>query len=323
MSSSVFGFDWKKSDSHWLLLTKFLSPQDQKYFLGMETWRFVLGEKTSQAIQRFVDEGLIGQANLENTLSCKYRLSELKNLSKKYGLPVSGKKIDLINRLLAADPVAMKKSVAGLTILQCLPKGKELAEKYLSIQDKKRDQVEAQVLDYIKQGMYRKACLAVGSFEAEQVFSRGLGIDWKKYKPDRDIDLLTLIFKNKPKILSGINEYDLNTLRIGASMMTLWGVNSAKKWIPPDLSLNLSFDNDTAARMVLFNANHKLEIAQYKDNSDVITAVEILTTQDSCNECKKFAGKKYSLNDVPELPHHKCTNKLGCRCTYIPVTKYF
>ncbi len=319
MLRSIFGFDWKKSDSHWLLLTKFIDARSQDYFSGMEAWEAVLGEKPSQAIKRFVDERLIGPADLENALNCKYSLSELKDLSKQYSLPVSGKKVDLIKRLLAKDPVTMKKSLVGQTILQCLPKGKEMAEEYLKDQDEKRSHVEAQVLDYIKRGQYRNACLVMGAFEAEQVFPRGLGTNWENYNPNRDVELIDRIFDNTPKILSGVTDDDLNILRVGASMTILWGVNSAKKWLPTNLRLNLPFDNDTAARMVSKHALFKSHIADYKNNRDVVKAVEILPSPDSCDECKKFAGKRYSLNNVPELPHEKCTHKLGCRCTTVPV----
>lgn len=319
MSHSIFGFDWKKSAAHWLLLTKFLSPLDQNYFSGMDAWESVLGEKPSQSIKRFMDEGLIGVADLENTLSCKYRLPDLKDLSKQYGLPVSGKKIDLIKRLIAKDPATMKNSVAALTVLQCLPKGKDMAEEYLTVQDKKRNQIETQMFEYIKQGQYRKACLVMGAFEAEQVFPRGLGTNWKNYDPDHDMNLLNWIFTARPKILSTVTDDELNILRIGASMTALWGASSSKKWMPANLSLKLPFDNDTAVRMVEFHARYKSNIAQLKENSDIIKAVEILTTPDSCDECKKFAGKRYSLDDVPELPHEKCTHKYGCRCTLLPV----
>ena len=321
MSRSILGFDWKKSAAHWLLLTKFLNPLDQNYFSGMEAWESVLDEKPSQSIKRFVDEGLIEAADLENTLSYKYLLRDLKDLSKQYGLPVSGKKIDLIKRLIAKDPATMKKSVAGLKVLQCLPKGKEMAEEYIAKQDEKRSQVETQMLEYIEQGQYRKACLVMGAFEAEQVFPRGLGMNWKNYNPDDDVDLLNLIFKNRPKILSEVTDDELNILRIGASMMALWGVNMAKKWMPADLSMNLAFDNDTAARMVLFHARFKSNIAQYKKYG--LKSLEILTASDSCDECKKFAGKRYSLNNVPELPHEKCTHKYGCRCTTLPIVEGF
>lgn len=318
MAHSIFGFDWKKSAAHWLLLTKFLNPLDQNYFSGMEAWESVLGEKPSQSIKRFVDEGLIGPAGLENTLGCKYRLPDLKDLSKQYGLPVSGKKIDLIKRLIAKDPATMKNSVAALTVLQCLPKGKEMAEKYLTVQVEKRNQVETQMLEYIKQGQYRKACLVMGAFEAEQIFPRGMGISWKNYNPEQDVDLLNLIFTARPKILSAVTDDELNILRIGASMTTLWGASSSKKWMPADLSLNLPFDNDTAARMVEFHVRHKLNIARYKKSND-IKSVEIWTTDDCCPECEKFTGKRYSLDDIPELPHEKCTHKYGCRCLALPV----
>ena len=319
MVHSIFGLDWKKSDPHWLLLTKFLYPLDQNYFSAMQAWESVLGEKPSQSIQRFVNEGLIGLADLENSLSYKFRLPELKNMSKQHGLPVSGNKKDLIKRLIAKDPLAMKNAVEGLTILQCLPKGKEMAEEYRRIQDEKRNHVETQMLDCIKQGLFRKACLLMGAFEAKQVFPRGLGINWINYDPDDDVEFLNLIFKSRPKILSGVTNEDLKALRVGASMMHLWGVNSAKKWMPSGLSLNLRFDNDTAVRMVLFHVSCKNNIAQYKKNHDIIKLVKIIPCGDSCDECKKFIGKRFPLNNVPELPHENCTHKYGCRCVASPV----
>jgi hypothetical protein len=315
MLRSILGFEWNKSDAHWLLLSKFLRPQDPDHFSKSEDWEFVLGEKPSQSIKRFVNEGLIGAADLENTLSFKYLLPELTRLSKQHGLPVSGRKSDLIQRLLIADPVAMKNSVAGLTILQCLPKGERMAEEYLSIEEEKRNRVETQVIDYVKKGMYKKASMTMAAFEDKQVFPRGMGCNWKNYDPERDIKLLNYIFSNKPKILSKLNDDELNILKIGASMMLLWGTNSAKKWMPPDLSLDLPFDNDTAARMVFFHALHKSNIVEYQKNG--FKLVEIIGVRDSCDECRKFVGKKYLLNEVPELPHEKCTHKYGCRCTTV------
>ncbi len=146
MLRSIMGFDWKKSKAHWLLLSKFLYPQNPDDFSKSDIWESVLGEKPSQSIKRFLDEGLIAVADLENVLSYKYKVSELKDLLKQLGLSVSGRKDDMIKRLITADPVGIKKTIGGLTILQCVQHGKELSEKYLSNEQEKRNRVEMQVI---------------------------------------------------------------------------------------------------------------------------------------------------------------------------------
>ncbi|MFA6475784.1 MAG: hypothetical protein WCV68_00035 [Candidatus Paceibacterota bacterium] len=55
--------------------------------------------------------------------------------------------------------------------------------------------------------------------------------------------------------------------------------------------------------------------------------VEILATPNSCPECQRFDGKKFTIEEALDqkiLPHKKCTtepNKAGvgwCRCLYVP-----
>jgi len=69
MLRSIMRFDWKKSKAHWLLLSKFINPQNPDDFSKSDIWDNVLGEKSSQSINRFLDEGLIAVAELENVLN--------------------------------------------------------------------------------------------------------------------------------------------------------------------------------------------------------------------------------------------------------------
>ncbi len=318
MLRSLTGFDWKKSKAHWLLLSKFIHPQNQDDFAKSDIWKDVLGEHPTQSIKRFLEEGLVTSADLKNTLAYKYKVAELKDMLKQRDLPVSGRKDDMIQRLVTTDPIGIKKSIAGLALLECTQHGKELAEKYLLNEKEKRNCVEQQVLEYIRKRMFREASVAVAAYEAEQVFPRGMGIDWKRHSPNRDIEMMNTIFSSKPKILSKLRDDKLDNLRQGAAMMALWGKNSAQEWLPSDFETESSFDINTAARMFLFYATHKTSLEQYR-NSGVVKYVEILAAQDSCDECKMLTKKKYKLNEVPELPHEHCTNGKGCRCTEIPV----
>lgn len=309
-----------KSKAHMLLLSRFIYPQNQDDVANPDIWRSVLGEHPAQAIKGFVDDDLIKYADLKNTLEYKHKVTELKDMLKKRGLPVSGRKDEMAQRLVTADPNGMKKSIEDLTVVECTQSGRQLAEQYLLGEKEKRSRVEQQIIEYIKKRMFREACLAVAAYEAEQVFSRGLGVDWKHYNPSRDIEVLTIIFNSKPKILSKLGDDKLENLRQGASLMELWGKGTAQEWLLPDLETGLSFDANTAARMFLFYARNKVSLEQYRI-SGVFKYVVIIAAQDGCDACNKLNKKKYKLNEVQELPYEHCTHEKGCRCVFAPSTK--
>ena len=161
-------------------------------------------------------------------------------------MSVSGKKEELILRLIDADPGGMKKVIVGLNVFECTKKGIELADEYLISEKEKLVNVELQILEHIKNRDFKKASLTLASYESEQVFPRGMGVGWKNHNPDREIRLLTDIFGFKPKILSKLEDDKLENLRVGAAMMALWGKNDAKKWLPPNFETGLSIDGNTA-----------------------------------------------------------------------------
>ena len=278
MLRSLMGFDWKKSKAHWLLLSKFLHPENIEDFNKAEYWEGVLSEHPSKAIKRFVSEGLISMADLENTLAYKYKVTELKDMLKKRGLPVSGLKNEMIQHLITADPIGMKKSTGGLTIYICTPKGKELAEKYLIDEKEKRILIEKQVMVYLQKRLFKEASKAVAAYEAEQVFPRGLGIEWKHHDSSRDVQVLTSIFNGVPKILAGLEKDKFEPLRLGAAMRYLWGTGTTKEWIPPNFETGIRFDSDTAAGMFEVYALVKANLLEYRNIG--VKYVKILTAKE-------------------------------------------
>jgi hypothetical protein len=315
MLRSIFGFDWEKSPAHLLFLSKFRKPRAMGDFSQSDTWRAVLKEAPKKAMRRFLDDDLLEQASLSGLLDYKYKVSELKPMLKQRGLPVSGRKAELIERLIQADSESMRKAVRGLSVLQCTEKGRAIAEEYLAQEKEKRIKVEEQTLQALRQCRFREASQAVAAFEAQQVFPRGIGIDWKHYNPAHDVAMLEVIFQASPKILSSLNDEQMKHLRLAAGMMHLWGTNRAESWLPNGFETGLIMDNDAAARMILFYASHQRSIAQYRAAG--VRKVEILATDNSCTACKKLAKKKYKIDEVPELPYEKCTSEMGCRCTTV------
>jgi hypothetical protein len=309
------GFNWRNSEVHLLLLSKFLNSQEIDYFTKLGNWEQALNEVPQKAIERFVDEGMLEIADLETIVSYKYKVSELKSLLKQRGLAASGTKDELVKRILQADEAGMSKLTVGIKLLTCTQTGREIAQQYLDSEKEKHLKVEKQVIGYIVKRMFKEASLAVAEYEAGQVFVRGMGVNWKHYNPNRDIQILQNIYKNKPQILNKLDDSKLDSLRLGAAMMLLWGTNKATKWIPADFETGLSMDTDVAARMFLFNAQSIVTLKEFKEMG--IEYVEVLGVLDSCESCKEIIGKIYRISEVPTLPNPNCTHEMGCRCVYL------
>ena len=222
---------------------------------------------------------------------------------------------------MAADETGMTALVAELDVYECAPEGRTRAEQYKMEQSQKRAMIEERVLSQLRARDFLAASQTVAAFEAVQVFSRGLGVDWSEHDTTSDATKLEAIFELKPKILDGLADAEWELLRIAAGMMALWGTGSARAWLPDNPVGLPRFDADTAARMLCFAADHKLRIVEYRQLSGTagIKSVEVSVTADSCPACKKMAGKRYKLSDLPELPHAACTEARGCRCMALPV----
>ena len=102
-----------------------------------------------------------------------------------------------------------------------------------------------------------------------------------------------------------------------SAMMQLWGTNMAWHWLPDGFETGIQLDSDAASRMSVFHATHLRNMAGYKEAR--VKTVEVSSVDDgvTCSECRKISGKKYKLENVPELPYAKCTCEIGCRCTTI------
>lgn len=54
----------------------------------------------------------------------------------------------------------------------------------------------------------------------------------------------------------------------------------------------------------------------------IIEFIEVLGCPNSCKNCKEFFNKEIKIEEAISkniLPVKNCSNKKGCRCTYIPI----
>lgn len=306
------------------LLKGFIKHGSPDNYLNNEHWNFVwselFGESLQKVFNRLIQNGYLVPSSLEDTLDFVFTLPQLKEFAKKLGGPVSGKKLDLIQRLIDCDKSFLENQVKKISIYSCSDSCKPIVEKYIQEKKEAYKKCEEQLINALKNKDFELAASTVIDYEKEQIFQRGMGIDWNKKSPVKFQNTLNLIFISKPGIIKDIEETEMEPLRVAAGMMYLQGKKWSNAWLPENFILHHKFDAETASRMLLFYSTHKENLMQYKTSS-VIKEVEICSAYDSCDECKKLNGKKFTLEHAPELPYEKCTSEMGCRCTFIPVVE--
>jgi hypothetical protein len=323
--SSLLGFssaeNWEKSPAHLLLLSKFVRPQVFEEFAKEKDWDVVLGQPVQKAIRRFVEDGALISAGLAEGLGSRFKAADLRDMLKQRGLPVSGRKADMIARLIEADPGGMKQALVGLTVLQCSERGQEIVRQYLVAEKERLAAAQQGVLAMLQRGKFRQASLLVASYEAGQVFQRGFNIDWKRHDPSSDVAVLKSIFGGRPKVLVSLDRGKLGPLRLAAGMMHLWSLSrmQVEAWLPSGFETGLAVDASTAASMLLSYGLQQAELQQYRKTAKATgfaISVSIRTNNDDgvCPACRALARRHYKLSEVPALPYEKCTSEGGCRC---------
>lgn len=318
MFSSLFIKNWKTSSAHLLFLSKFRSPGEVGNYLE-EQWTPVLHEKPSEVIKRFLRDGVLIEGDIADCIDFKYKVTDLKQMLLKYGLKQSGRKKELILRLLQQDHAGMKKAIAGLKVYRCSTSCIQITDMYLAKEKEKHIAVEKEVLDLLRMRQFQQASGVVARYESEQVFPRGLGIDWINYNTKRDENILHSIFEKNPKFLAKLYSSKREPLRILAGMIHLWGVNrGGSGWIDENFDTSIHLDADAAARMYMFHAVSLEELKSYRGMAKKVRITSGVNDNLVCDECKKMNGKSFDINKVPELPYEKCISEMGCRCWYSP-----
>ncbi|MSR16145.1 MAG: hypothetical protein EXR86_16690 [Gammaproteobacteria bacterium] len=271
----------------------------------------------NRAVAELVSEKLLEPPSLVQHLAGIYSGAELKALSKTCGTPQSGPKEKVAQRLADADPTAMASLVRPHPAWICSARGRARADEYKAEKRFERDKAEQETIEFLRLRRLQAAALAVAQYESRQLFARGIGVDWSRYDPAEDTKLLDLVFLAVPAILTGVSPDAVQPLRIAASMALLWGTGDGSRWISPDTVAGITLPRSVAVRMFMFYARHKRELERWPAWAGA-PVIAVMPTGDarSCAGCRALAGRAYSITDVPELPHARCTSGDGCRCTY-------
>lgn len=313
MPINLFNFNWRNSEAHSLLLSKFLRPNSPSNYTNEESWQEVLKENPSKSIKRFVDEGFLVKADLRSRLNFKYTVSELKDILKNKGSKITGNKAVLIEQLILIDPDYAERIAEGIEVYICSSTATPLVNRFLDEKSLEKEKLVGNVIDHINAQFFEKACNLVAAYEAKQVFPR-------EFNNERSIEILTEIFHKMPKRLIGLPAEKIYVIRVAAALKQLIDETTAQKYLPEDFDLGVDMDLQPALNLFWIGAMRTASLENYRRNSDIIVGVRLFCVDDACVECKKLSGTTYKFNEFIPIPDDVCTNKKGCRCTYLPIT---
>lgn len=312
-------FDWKNSEAHLLLLSKFIEPNFSSIFEKSQAWETILKEKPAKAIQRFNREGYLTERNLDTE-------KDLTNIQQNQKLERRGnanttpeRKPGLQKELSNPTSDFLEGLVAGSRIYYCSTMGLQFANKYLQKKENEKEEVEKILINLLHQNQFEKSSDLVTEYEARQLFPKRIVGTGTNHKLKQDVEVLTLISTSHPKILKEISSHELDDLRLAASMMYLWDTHTGVKWIPSQFKLSTCMGVDTAVRMLCSYSVNLSKLSELQPGKDGIVRVTISTKEECCTECNMLSGNIYQLKDVIEIPFERCTNILGCECSYSPL----
>jgi len=290
------------------LLNAFSKPHDVNHILTWQTIRQTLGESTEDAIERFVRNGVLVPATLEESLSAVLQVAELKKLLKERNVKQSGSKSELVEKLVEADRNGAEKLFKKHRVMKCSESALTMLNERKSMQTQELEFAQRQSFEFLKNGKPKGAYKSYAEY-------------YKKYStfPYKDgsfsVHELQFILVSSPKVLGTLSQENLKLIRAAAGMSSLWGDQKPEYWLPENFSTPIG-DNKRAINYLLRNAQFNQHLTGTSKYTKKLKIVFENSDVDSCPLCLALNGKVFDVDKVPELPMVGCTSEKGCMCNF-------
>ncbi|HEV2396066.1 MAG TPA: SAP domain-containing protein [Candidatus Sulfotelmatobacter sp.] len=275
-------------------------------------WTTALGESPESALERLRVAGLLVQFsptddNLASAVASIYGVAQLRVMLKSRALKLSGKKNELVARLLVADSQGITREIDNLGLFHCSCEGTKLA----AVFEARKEEAKRNAIDAIEARDYESAILQYQGIEND------LGFPKWEFERAPSPAFIELVMTVNPRILAGCSDEVLAKLRCAMALQCIAGRHAPRDLLA-GLNTGIRLDAETAARMIFFLARHTEDTRQWRELD--IKFVTHFAAVGSCPTCTTLNGKKWSIDEAPELPSAECSNDdLGCRCLYQPV----
>lgn len=312
--------NWASSQPHLALLKRFLSAREAKDGVP-DFWAPAFGMSPQRVIDGMVAQGGLEPVPLLEKIEFCHTVAELKKILSSRGLKVNGKKAELVQRLLEADPKGMEKLCAHRMILRCTPAASQAVSSWETERAKAFETATDDVIAALRNRHFKAAICTADTYrkskfeppvhpaqEAMTIHPAPRSIE------ERANDLAT-VFTMRPKILEGLQPEQWEGIYLNYAVGELIGREAPEKCMPGFAGLGI-MSSETATRMLSFYVRDQRALARWRElgiNRATIIGVG------GCEACLALINKTFSLDKLPELPYKDCTCALGCRCTSRPV----
>lgn len=301
--------------AHSLFISRFVRPSVPRFdgdARQLSGWAAALRETPDSAIERFKQANLLvpfapsTPEALREALGSIYGVTQLRAMLKTRGLKVGGRKDELTAKLVNVDCEGLSGDIVALQLYHCSEAGKQMVSQF----EERKEQAHVRAAAAINAKDYVRA------IHEYQTIEDDLGFPKAEFEGATRPELLELVMTVKPKILEGCSEEVMAGLRIAMVLQCLSGRHAPKKLLR-DFDSGICLDAETAARMIYFLARHIEDMQKWKQIG--VKHVTHLAATDSCSVCTSLNGRKWRIEQAPELPQAECTHAYGCRCLYLPV----
>jgi len=309
--------DWRENSAQLELLARFFRGADPWTFVGKEHWVDVLGEKPEQVIERLRVMGALVPAPAGLALAHRCSLKDLQYHLSERSLPTEGSKEELIRRLIAKDPDAVRRLTSDVNVLMLSDEARRLVVRYVRRERERRETAERKSLVGLLQKDFLRAALAVAEFQDDSVFPRGVGVAFGDEDQRENVAILEALFAETAQLLASLPGDVLDALRAPAGMAFLWGKESAATWIPADLTADAPWSLDVICTMLRTHAHFHHDRDRFRKSKYTKYEIAPRNDEETCSACRSLRGELWSLDSLPELPHAACTATRGCRCRIV------
>lgn len=311
--------NWANSQPHLALLKRFLSAREAKDGFP-DFWAPAFGESPTRVIDEMVAHGALEPLPLLEKIEICHTVAELKKILSTRGLKVSGKKAELAQRLLEADPKGIEKLFTHRMILQCTPAASHAVSRWEAELAKDFETATEDVIAALRNRHFKAAIRTADAYRKSK-FEPPVhpGQEAMTIKPaprsieERAKELAT-VFTMRPKILEGLQPEQWEGLYLNYAVWQLLGRVVPEKCMPGFDGIGV-MNSATATRMLSFYVGQQRDLAKWREQG--IKRATIIVVR-GCEACLALNNKTFSLDKLPELPYKDCALDSGCLCLVRP-----
>jgi len=296
-------------DYHYRILRRLAKKPKGSHLSGLNS----LQVRFDKFVPLLFEMGLLRLSTYEESIE-NLTLQKLRDTSKKLGLKVSGRKQELINRIISeSSEECVRNIIKNLDIYILTDLGKEILNNSIVIIEAKENVFFKTVIDYILSYNFNIAHDIICKKNAEMPFPPGLGVNWAK------------------RYYNGINKYDTDIFisRMNSSddkLCTACVIYSEMSGEPITAviqqanKLPVEYENQDI-ELRIRNERYQCDVKKAEltirshDKNDKYIFVGTLDTR-SCPYCGCLDRHKYTYGEakvgINYPPMHQ-----GCRCTTI------